>query len=111
MLRLPGAVVVDRPALELADVDVVEERLDLERDRPAVERDLGRLARPPEARVDAEVELEPGDLLAERARPRSAPAPSGGRDRGVAVDAPHEVQLRLAVADEDEESHGPSLRP
>ena len=36
VLRLPGPVVVDRPALELADVDVVEQRLDLDGDRRAL---------------------------------------------------------------------------
>jgi hypothetical protein len=48
---LPRAVVVDRHAFELADVDVVEERLLDERDLATRERELGRLARAPEARV------------------------------------------------------------
>src|SRR5205085_10645041 len=53
---LPGAVLVDRHALELADVDVVEERLDDHRHLAVADRERRRLEGPPEARPDAEVE-------------------------------------------------------
>ena len=62
VLALPGAVVVDRPALELADVDVVEQRLDLDGNLASLERDPRRRPAAPEARVHAEVECDPRQL-------------------------------------------------
>jgi hypothetical protein len=47
MPTLPGTVVVERFSLEVADVDVVEERLDLEPEPASLERYLRRLARLP----------------------------------------------------------------
>ena len=59
---LPRAIVVDRPAFELAHVDVVEERLAREGDGAALERSLGGLKRAVEARVHAELERDSGDF-------------------------------------------------
>ena len=65
MRPLPGPVVVDRLALEVADVDVVEERLDFERHVSSRQRKLSCLARPVEARVNAEIECDSGELGSE----------------------------------------------
>jgi hypothetical protein len=109
VLALPGPVVVDRAPLELADVDVVEERLHLERHRASLERDPRRRQRAAEARVYAEPERDPGQLDGETCRLRLALRGQTGRHGGVAVhEVPH-VELRLAVPDEDEEAHGASL--
>ena len=59
---LPGAVVLDRLALEVAEVDVVEERLLEQRHAAGRDRDLGGTPRPLEARVHAEVERDVRDL-------------------------------------------------
>src|SRR5439155_14484905 len=56
VLPFPRAIVVDRPALEVANVDVVEKRLNLERDLASCERDRRGLARARKARVNADVE-------------------------------------------------------
>ncbi len=45
----PGAVVLDRLPLELADVDVVQERFDLERNPAIPDRDCGGFVRASEA--------------------------------------------------------------
>ena len=65
---LPQAVVVDRLALEVADIDIVEQRLGLEGDIATLERDLRRLERPGEPRVDAEADRNVRDLLPEGLR-------------------------------------------
>src|SRR5205823_790560 len=44
-LALPRPVLLERLAFEVAHVDVVEQRLDLERDAPALEGDRSRFAR------------------------------------------------------------------
>ena len=103
---LPRAIDLDRVALELADVDVVEQRLDLYRHVASGERDRGRLLRAPEAGVDAEVELEPGELDGEGGRLGLSLRRQRDADGRIAVDALRHVQLRLAVADEDEQAHG-----
>ena len=101
--RLTLAVARDRLALEVADLDVVEARVDLDRDVAAGERELCRLPRPPEARVHAQVEPDVRDL---RAEPPGLLAPLLGqrhRDGRIPVDALLEVQRRLRVAGEEEE--------
>ena len=65
---LPGAVGLERLALEVADVDVVEQRLLHEGDVAPGERDLCGLPRPGEARVETEVEADVRDLDAELVR-------------------------------------------
>ena len=105
MLALPGAVVVDRAALELADVDVVEQRLLAERHVAAAERGAKRRLRPAEARVHGEVEREVRDLEPE---PRGLLVPLLGQrhlERRIAVHAPLDVQLRLRVPREQEDAH------
>ena len=94
--------------LELADVDVVEQRLDLARDVAGVDRDVGCRPRAPELRVDTEVEVEARNLQREPTRLRLALRRETDRDVRVAVHAPARVQLGLAVPGEDEESHPPT---
>jgi len=103
---LPGAVGLDRVAFELADVDVVEQRLDLDGHVASGERDRGRLLRAPEAGVEAEVELEAGELDGESGGFGPTLRRQTNADGRIAVDTLRHVQLRLAVADEDEEAHG-----
>ena len=105
---LPDVVIVARLALELADRDVVEQRLDVERQRAAGERDLGRLPRPPEPRADAALDLKTGQLEAERARLFAAVVRQRHRPARVPVDAPLGVQERVGVSREDEEPAQPS---
>ena len=87
VLRLPGPVVVDRPALELADVDVVEQRLDLDGDVASFERDPRRCPAAPEARVHAEVEPDSRQLQTQRDRLGLAPLGQPDRHGRIAVDA------------------------
>src|SRR5207342_994522 len=89
---LPRVVVVDRGALELADVDVVEAGLLEERHVAALERELGSLARAAEPGVDAEAELDAGELDAEAAGRLLARRGERDRDGRVAVDAALDVQ-------------------
>ena len=107
MAVLPRAVGLELLPFKVADVDVVEKRLDDQRDVDALaERDLGGLVGAREARVDAHVERNVRDLLPEA--PRLLLAALGERNltRGVAVHAALHVQHGLAVPDQDEEAHG-----
>jgi hypothetical protein len=56
VLALPGAVLADRPALELADADVVQELFLDQRYLTALECDLRRLECAAETRMEAGVE-------------------------------------------------------
>ncbi len=60
--------------------------------------------------MDTEIELEARDLVAEAASLGPALLREADRDRRVAVDAAHQVQLGLSVAHEHEEAHPRSLR-
>src|SRR5262249_963162 len=64
----PVAVLVDRPALELADLDVVEERLLHERKIASFEGDMPGFERPSETRVHAGVDRLAAELQAEQRR-------------------------------------------
>ncbi len=100
---LPGPVRLQLLAFEVAHVDVVEERLLDERDVLATgQRDLGRLPRAREARVEAGIERELRQLVPESARLLPTLLGEGDRDRRIAVDAPLDVQGRLAVTCEYE---------
>ena len=102
---LPRAVLVERRAVEVADVDVVEERLDDERNLAARERDLGGLERAAEPRVHAGVERNVRELEPELARLLPAEVRKADRTSGVAAHAPLAVERGLGVAGEDEEPH------
>jgi hypothetical protein len=56
VLALPGAVLADRPPLELAHADVVQELFLDQRYLTALECDLRRLERAAETRMEAGVE-------------------------------------------------------
>ncbi|HEX6491711.1 MAG TPA: hypothetical protein VF002_10135 [Gaiellaceae bacterium] len=62
---LPGPVLLDRLPFELADLDVVEERLRLQRHVSPLEREGRGLARALEARVQARLEWQRAKLQAE----------------------------------------------
>ncbi len=102
---LPEAQVLDRTSLELTHTDVVEVRDDQTRDRPALERDVRRLARSREARGDAEV-----DRLVAKPLPEGLRLPaSGARERvvviRVAVQQTLGARRALAVPNEDRPVH------
>ena len=105
MHLLPRPIRVDRLAVEIADVDVVEERLDLRGDPSIEEGELRRLARSLEPRVDAEVDRNAGELGPEPSRRVASRLRERPRPRGVAVDPALDVECRLAVPAEDEEPH------
>ena len=93
MLALPGAVLVERHAFEVADVDVVEERLFHARHVAAAQHHVGGLERPAESRVDAELEGHLGELMAELLRLRS---PVAVRVTGT-LGSPFTRSARLSV--------------
>ena len=105
MLRLPRAEVLDRLALQIADVDVVEKRLDLEGNVAARERDQRRLARPVEARVDAEADRDVRDLLTEVLSVRPSFFRQVDAYAGVPVDPLFDVERGLSVPRHQEETH------
>ena len=83
MRSFPGAVRLDRLAFQVADFDVVEQRLARTGDVAAVERELCRLDRPLEARVNAKVEGQLCELVPELNRlVRGPPRVSGAATLG-----------------------------
>src|SRR5947207_708697 len=111
VLALPGVVLVDRLALEVADVDVVEERLLDDRHASSVHRDLRGLNRPAEPRVQADVERERSNLEPEQRRLLVPVLGQRRRYGRVAVDSALVVQHRLGVSGQHEQAHAPTLPP
>ena len=105
VLALPGAVVLDRQALQLPDPHVVEELLLRDRYVAALHRDPRRLDRPPEARVQTDVERQRPDLETQQRRLLAAALRQRGRPAWVAVDTVFVVQDRLGVSAEHEQAH------
>jgi hypothetical protein len=103
--RLPGPVVPDRQSFELADRDVVQERLCLHRDVSVGQHELGREPRPRKAGVDADVKRQIGELDAEEAGLLLPELCERHVERGIAANPSLEVQRRLSVPGEDEEPH------
>ena len=110
VVGLPGPVGGDWLSLQLADIDVVEERFRLERDPATLESDLRRLPGPAEPGVDTEVERQLLNLHPECARLSASLLGERHRDPRIAVHALGHVELRLGVANEDEEAHLATLR-
>ena len=109
--RLPAAVLVDRPAVQLADVSVVEPCL-LEPREPIealAEGEPGGLDGAREARVHAEIEIEMGDHQREVLRLDAPVLAQRDRHGRVAVDALLDVVGRVAVPGEDEKPHEKSV--
>jgi hypothetical protein len=105
----PLAVRGERLPLELAHVDVVQERLlDFRHIAPAEDL-LGGLEGSAEAGVDAELERKVGQLIPEAPRRAAAFLGEPDVDARIAVHAPLAVERRVAVAGQDVESHLPSL--
>ena len=98
MGSLPGAVLVERLTLEIADLDVVEERLLLERDVASGKCDRRRFPGAPESRVHAELDRDVRQLLTQQARLVAALLREHDRDRRIPVDPILEIERRLAVA-------------
>ncbi len=107
MLSLPGPVLLERDPFEIAHVDVVKERLDLDRDVPASKRDLRGLPRARETGADAGVEANVGDLLAQQPRLVSSLLREGDGNRWVAVDPVLGVQGRFPMPGEHVKLHEP----
>src|SRR5215217_4299955 len=97
-----GAVRLDRLPLEVADVDVVQERLLEERYASAPERRVRRLASPAEGRVDAGVKRDVPKLEPQEPRLLDAALSEEHLHRRVAVDTADLVQRRLAVPRDDD---------
>ena len=101
---LPGAIVRDRLAFQIADLHVVEERLLEIGDVAAVEDAVGRLRRPGEAGVDAEVDPKLPQLVAQPGRLVPSLVGEGHRNRRIAVDAALDVEGGMGVPGEDEQA-------
>ena len=84
--------------------------LDFERHVPSPQRNLGRLPRATEARVNTKLECNPGELGSEADRLRLALSGQLHRHGRVAVHMVRDVQLRLTVTGENDELHTASLR-
>ena len=82
-----AAVVVDRPALELAEAHVVQVRADDDRHVAPLEQDLDRLLRAGEARPHAEIDRHVGDPVAQGGDLGAALVGQVDRHGGVAVQA------------------------
>jgi len=106
----PLAVVLDGRAFEVADVNVVHKRLDLEGDVPAGEGDLRRLPRAAEAGVEAEVDPDVRELPAEEPSLLAAILCQGHGQQEVPVDPVFQVQARLAVTSQHVELHASQAR-
>src|SRR5262249_48904201 len=109
MGTLPGPVLLEAGALEVAHVDVVEKGFRLEGDVSALEGDRGRRPRPVEARVDANLDRDGRQLLTEQPclltpLPRQSHL-NGGGPPGSAF----RVERRLAVAGDHVQLHGRRL--
>ena len=97
------AVAGERLTVELADLDVVEPGLDLDRDLPVAERQLGRLTCAREPGMDAEVELGVRELGTEQPRlVATALGERNGHGR-IAVHAALQVQHGLGVPGEEDD--------
>lgn len=92
MLLPPRPVRADRRSVEHAALDLVEARLDEERDGSAAQSQVDRLACAQEARADGEVDLEVRDLRAEATR-LGPPARRETRTvRAIAAHDPRDVR-------------------
>ena len=109
--QLPARGRADELAVIDHDADITRrltliDTPDLDGDVPPVERDPRRLPRPAEPGVQAEVEVDAGELDPERSSLPLALLGQRHRDGGIAVHVLRRVQLRLSVADEDRQAHG-----
>ncbi len=104
MLALPRAIVGDRLTLEIADVDVVEQRLLEQRNTPAAQDLVRRLARAREARVDTQLERELRELPAEAARFLAALFGERHGHARIAVHTTFDVERRMRVTGEHEQA-------
>jgi hypothetical protein len=121
MLLSPRPVRANRRSVEGAGVDLVEVRLDEERDCSAVQSEVDRFAGAQEPRAYREIDLDVGDLRAEATRLRPPARREARTVSGIAAHDPPDVRGRLAVPGEDEEPHrqtgiragprGPAVHP
>ena len=105
----PGAIVLERAALERAETDLVQRGEDEALRRTRAESQLERLLRPHEPRRDPEVDLLVRERLAQREgllRPLFR-QPLSRRDRAHVVG---DVRASVAVADEQQSSQKSTLR-
>jgi hypothetical protein len=110
MVVLPGAVLLERRAVEVADVDVVEERLDGKRNVAPGQCDLRRLARARETSVDTCTKWDVRHLHAELMGFLPTALRQIGATRRISVHALFEVEDGLSVPGDDEEAHQVVLR-
>src|SRR5581483_6561631 len=106
---LPRPVLVEGLALELPYADVVEERLDHERNGPPLEDELGGLAGALKARVDAEIDPDAHQLMAEPYRFGPSLLGQGNGHGRVAVHPPGLIQGGIGVAGQYEKPHGEAV--
>src|SRR5262249_50257765 len=99
-------VSVDRGAVEVSGVDLVESGLDHDWHLPAVEGDLDRLLRAKKPGCDGEINTEVAELCVELAR--LLPSAFGQRDRARRITAERvcDIRPRRGVARKDEQATG-----
>ena len=103
----PGSELSHRLALQIAGIDVIQERFADQRDsiRAGAESDLGGLERPREASVYTDVDSDERDVPRELSRFFATSGAERHADFGVAVDPTFDIERRFAVSDQDAYGH------
>jgi hypothetical protein len=103
----PGSELSHRLALQIAGIDVIQERFADQWDsiRAGAESDLGGLERPREASVYADFDSDVRDVPCEPSRFSATSGAERHEDGGVAVDATFDIERRFAVSDQDAYGH------
>ena len=106
MRMRPGSVVGQRPSLEVAEADVVQVREHEPRNLASLESEVGGLLRALELGGDAQAEVVPFEELTEAASLLAPGLREGAGRARIAVRAPDDRELALAVPCENDRVHG-----
>jgi hypothetical protein len=103
----PGSKLCHRPPLQVAGIDVIQERFADHGDsiRAGAESDLRGLKRPREAGVYADVDSDVRDVPHELSRFFATSGAERHEYCGVAVDPTFDIERRFAVSDQDAYRH------
>jgi hypothetical protein len=103
----PGSELCHRLALQIADIDVIQERFADQWDsiRASAESDLSGLERPREAGVYTDFDSDVRDVPRELSRFFATSDGERHEYCGVAVDPTFDIERRFAVSDQDAYRH------